>query len=293
MVDALDKNILEVIGAREAPNLDGVKPDERIQPPLTVSELKSRLRYNVTEEAVQKRISSLEDGGYIRYDEGAWRLTFKGKMALAELWDTLSKMQIVEEMPKMSPEVVAVPPTEERQAEARPPFTSQELAADLENLSSKRQQAIEFLRELKRSYDAGLVSSDLYESFRQQFSSKLDEMERDIESKISFDREARVREVETIRSEFEGQTQGVGAVAEKRTFGSIIRSIDELVLGAMTGIAFLIAGILLVGKIYNPTSILFFGLDAWILVGSIGITLALITGILIASEGKEIEETSE
>ncbi len=284
MVDLLDKNILDVI--------DGYKPPEKEEgvvragapvAPISVTELKQGLKYNISTEVLEGRLKGLEDGGFIRSEEGGWRLTFKGKMLLEDFWDTLAKLKIVEEVEKEPPKVVEVPRREEEPLEEPVLPTAPEWAKGMEDVGVKRQQAIKFLSEFRRSYEAGLVSEESYNSLREQLSKRLDEMERDIEGRIQSEREARFKEIEAVKEEVERLPEAAATSAGRMGFlRGLGVGLTEMVLFVFSGIFFFATGVLLLAKVYQPSGILLFGLDAWISTLAFGVVLAIITAVYIS-----------
>ena len=295
MVDLLDKNILDVI--------DGYKPPEKAEGAvragapivsISITELKQRLKYNVSTEVLESRLKGLEDEGFIRSEEGGWRLTFKGKMLLEDFWDTLAKLNIVEEVEKGPPKVIEAPQREEEPSEKLALPTAPEWAKGVEDIEAKRQQAIELLSELRRSYEAGLASEELYNSFREQLSKRLDEMEREIEERTQSEREVRFKETEAVKEEV-GRLPEAGATSAGKM--GFIRGLGvgltEMVLFAFSGIFFFATGVLLLAKVYQPSGILLFGLDAWISTLAFGVALAIITGIYISFRSSKHEGLHE
>lgn len=284
MVDLLDKNILDVI--------DGYKPPEKEEgvvragapvAPISVTELKQGLKYNISTEVLEGRLKGLEDGGFIRSEEGGWRLTFKGKMLLEDFWDTLAKLKIVEEVEKEPPKVVEVPRREEEPLEEPVLPTAPEWAKGMEDVGVKRQQAIKFLSEFRRGYEAGLVSEESYNSLREQLSKRLDEMERDIEGRIQSEREARFKEIEAVKEEVERLPEAAATSAGRMGFlRGLGVGLTEMVLFVFSGIFFFATGVLLLAKVYQPSGILLFGLDAWISTLAFGVVLAIITAVYIS-----------
>jgi len=295
LVDLLDKNILDVI--------DSYKPPEKEEGPtqagsplvsISVTELKQRLKYNVSTEVLESRLKGLEEGGFLRSDDGKWRLTFKGKMLLEDFWDTLAKLKIVEEVEKAPPTVVEAPQGEEKPSEKPLPLTASEWAKGLERVGAKRQQAIELLSEFRRSYEAGLVSDEMYNSLREQLSKRLDEMEREIEGRTQSEREARFKEIEAVEEEVEQLPEAGATSATKMGFVRRLgMGLTETVLFVFSGIFFFATGVLLLGKIYQPSGILLFGLDAWILTLAFGVVLAIITGVYISFRSPKHEGLPE
>jgi len=217
LVDLLDKNILDVI--------DSYKPPEKEEGPtqagsplvsISVTELKQRLKYNISTEALESRLKGLEEGGFLRSDDGKWRLTFKGKMLLEDFWDTLAKLKIVEEV------------------------------------------------------------------------------EREIEGRIQSEREARFKEIEAVEEEVEQLPEAGATSATKMGFVRRLgMGLTETALFVFSGIFFFATGVLLLGKIYQPSGILLFGLDAWILTLAFGVVLAIITGVYISFRSPKHEDLSE
>lgn len=246
MVDLLDKNILEVIESYAS--REKAEGPVEVTPPISISatELKQHLKYNVPVEVVEERLRSLEEGGFLRSEDGKWSLTFKGRMLLEDFWDTLSSLKIVESVEEAAPTVVEAPETEE--VRVAPPSTAPELAKRLEELDAKPQQATEFLSELKRSYDAGLISDESYRSFRAEFYEKA----------------------------------GAAPKVKKAIFRRFSIGLKKATLFTSTGVAFLVTGILLIAKIYSPSGLLVLGFDAWILTLALGLGLALTTGIYVS-----------
>ena len=310
MVDLFDKNILETINENTSSETGKAFTESASPTHLSFNEIKKQLKHNVSDEIVEKRLSKLEEAGFLTSKEEKWRLTFKGKMILEDFWNTLSELKIVEEVEETTPETIEkhvketekikplkkeVKPKKLDKKIESPPLSSPELSRTLEDLGSKRKQAIEFLKELSRSYEAGLIDDELYDSFREQFSEKLEEMEYEIEEKIQLSKEAQLEQVEAIKEDFEkmpmpGDESGVKTGTLGR-LGIIFSKASSLYI--LTGTFFLFTGYILIAELFFETSIMFFGLNAWILTFSITIVLAVITGINISLRRSKNEDLLE
>jgi len=129
LVDLLDKDILEVIDRYASPEkVEGFERGPALAP-ISVTELKQRLKHNVSIEIIESRLRRLEEEGFLRSEEGKWRLTFKGKMLLEDFWDTLSKLKIVEEVEKA--------PSKMEAPSASPPSASPELTKGPEDIGAR------------------------------------------------------------------------------------------------------------------------------------------------------------
>jgi len=279
LVDLLDKNILDVIGGYKPSKKANATQAEPSPASISVTELQRHLKYDVSTEILESRLKGLEDEGFLSSEEGKWRLTPKGKMLLEDFWDTLAKLKIGEEVEKEPPKVIEAPQREEEPSEKPVLPTAPEWAKGMAEVGAKHQQAVKFLSEFKRSYEAGLVSEELYHSFREQLDKRLDEMEREVEERIQSEREARFKEIEAIKDE----VKQLPASATKMGFVERLGiRLTETVLFVFSGIFFFATGVLLLATIYNPSGILLFGLDAWISSLAFGVVLAIITGVYIS-----------
>lgn len=129
MVDLLDKDILEAIDRYASPEkVEGFERGPALVP-ISATELKQRLKYNVSTEVVESRLRRLEEEEFLRSEGGKWRLTFKGKMLLEDFWDTLSRLKIVEEVEKA--------PSKMEAPSASPPSASPELNKGPEDIGAR------------------------------------------------------------------------------------------------------------------------------------------------------------
>jgi len=176
----------------------------------------------------------------------------------------------------------------------RKPLPAAPSTADenLEKLASKRKQIVKFLLELRRSYKMRLISDESYNSFRTQVSEKLEDMERKIK-KIRFDKGDQLKEIEMIKEEFPELHKVEVAKRHVRARKKRVKRSNEMLLLVFAGIAFLTTGSLFITRIYDPTSLLLFGVDMWILTLAFGVVLFLIGGVYASFRSSGDEDRSK
>jgi len=296
LVDLLDKKILETIKENTSPESSDTLQETELPTHISFPELKKNLTQDASDEMIQKRLENLVETGFLNIKEEKWRLTFKGRVLLEDFWDTLSKIEIGEEEKEQAEEIekpIEKEKIEEKPTTPKPPLTSPQLSKSLEEISVERKQAQEFLTQLNRSYDAGLIDDELYQSFRDQFSKRLDELEYTRDEKIQLSRAAQMEEDEVtgkivqILPELREESRAV------KTRGILDLLSNKPALLVITGFVFLLTGFLLIAEVYEEASILLLGLNAWIITLSIGIVFTLLTGISISLRGGEKEESKK
>jgi PHD/YefM family antitoxin component YafN of YafNO toxin-antitoxin module len=194
MIDSLDRQILEVI--EKAPSIVRSVTEREIErgvlfPSVSTMDIKRNLSYDVSIEIIEGRLNSLEREGYIYFEQKRWWLTHKGRIVLGRSDEkTVLPTPSSRSMRKILEETFS-----RFEASNRDSLTPRRHPPDFAELVDERSKVEALLSELKQGVAAGLISKDEYAQMAERITTKLKDLDVQIETHVRSRRSSLLREI--------------------------------------------------------------------------------------------------
>jgi PHD/YefM family antitoxin component YafN of YafNO toxin-antitoxin module len=194
MIDSLDRQILEVI--EKAPSIVRSITEREIErgvlfPSVSTMDIKRNLSYDVSIEVIEGRLNSLESEGYIYFEQKRWWLTHKGRIVLGRSDEkTVLPTPSSRSMRKILEETFS-----RFEVSNRDSLTLRRHPPDFAELVDERSKVEALLSELKQGVAAGLISKDEYAQMAERITTKLKDLDVQIETHVSSRRSSLLREI--------------------------------------------------------------------------------------------------
>lgn len=194
MIDSLDRQILEVI--EKAPSIVRSITEREIErgvlfPSVSTMDIKRNLSYDVSIEIIEGRLNSLESEGYIYFEQKRWWLTHKGRIVLGR-----SDEKTVLPTPSSRPMRKILEETFSRfEVSNRDSLTLRRHPPDFAELVDERSKVEALLSELKQGVTADLISKDEYAQMAERITTKLQDLDVQIETHVRSRRSSLLREI--------------------------------------------------------------------------------------------------
>jgi PHD/YefM family antitoxin component YafN of YafNO toxin-antitoxin module len=194
MIDSLDRQILEVI--EKAPSIVRSITEREIErgvlfPSVSTMDIKRNLSYDVSIEVIEGRLNSLESEGYIYFEQKRWWLTHKGRIVLGRSDEkTALPTPSSRSMRKILEETFS-----RFEVSNRDSLTLRRHPPDFAELVDERSKVEALLSELKQGVAAGLISKDEYAQMAERITTKLKDLDVQIETHVSSRRSSLLREI--------------------------------------------------------------------------------------------------
>ena len=194
MIDSLDRQILEVI--EKAPSIVRSITEREIErgvlyPSVSTMDIKRNLSYDVSIEIIEGRLNSLESEGYIYFEQKRWWLTHKGRIVLGR-----SDEKMVLPTPSSRSMRKILEETFSRfEVSNRDSLTLRRHPPDFAELVDERGKVGALLSELKQGVAAGLISKDEYAQMAERITTKLKDLDDQIETHVRSRRSSLLREI--------------------------------------------------------------------------------------------------
>lgn len=194
MIDSLDRQILEVI--EKAPSIVRSITEREIErgvlfPSVSTMDIKRNLSYDVSIEVIEGRLNSLEREGYIYFEQKRWWLTHKGRIVIGR-----SDEKTVLPTPSSRPMRKILEETFSRfESSNRDSLTTRRHPPDFTELVDERSKVEALLSELKQGVAAGLISKDEYAQMAERITTKLKDLDLQIETFARSRRSSLLREI--------------------------------------------------------------------------------------------------
>ncbi len=194
MIDSLDRQILEVI--EKAPSIVRSITEREIErgvlfPSVSTMDIKRNLSYDVSIEIIEGRLNSLESEGYIYFEQKRWWLTHKGRIVLGR-----SDEKTVLPTSSSTPMRKILEETFSRfESSNRESMTPSQHPPDFAELVDERSKVEALLSELKQGVAAGLISKDEYAQMAERITTRLKDLDLQIETYARSRRSSLLREI--------------------------------------------------------------------------------------------------
>ena len=194
MIDSLDRQILEVI--EKAPSIVRSITEREIErgvlfPSVSTMDIKRNLSYDVSIEIIEGRLNSLESEGYIYFEQKRWWLTHKGRIVLGRSDEkTVLPTPSSRSMRKILEETFS-----RFEVSNRDSLTLRRHPPDFAELVDERSKVEALLSELKQGVAAGLISKDEYAQMAERITTKLKDLDVQIETHVRSRRSSLLREI--------------------------------------------------------------------------------------------------
>ncbi|MCW4038362.1 MAG: hypothetical protein NWF13_06455 [Candidatus Bathyarchaeota archaeon] len=194
MIDSLDRQILEVI--EKAPSIVRSITEREIErgvlfPSVSTMDIKRNLSYDVSIEIIEGRLNSLEREGYIYFEQKRWWLTHKGRIVIGRSDEkTVLPTQSSRSMRKILEETFS-----RFEVSNKDSLTSRRHPPDFAELVDERSKVEALLSELKQGVAAGLISKDEYAQMAERITTKLKDLDIQIETHVRSRRSSLLREI--------------------------------------------------------------------------------------------------
>jgi PHD/YefM family antitoxin component YafN of YafNO toxin-antitoxin module len=194
MIDSLDRQILEVI--EKAPSIVRSITEREIErgvlfPSVSTMDIKRNLSYDVSIEIIEGRLNSLEREGYIYFEQKRWWLTHKGRIVLGRSDEkTVLPTPTSRSMRKILEETFS-----RFEVSNRDSLTPRRRPPDFAELVDERSKVEALLSELKQGVAAGLISKDEYAQMAERITTKLKDLDVQIETHVRSRRSSLLREI--------------------------------------------------------------------------------------------------
>ena len=194
MIDSLDRQILEVI--EKAPSIVRSITEREIErgvlfPSVSTMDIKRNLSYDVSIEVIEGRLNSLEREGYIYFEQKRWWLTHKGRIVLGRSDEkTVLPTPSSRSMRKILEETFS-----RFEVSNRDSLAMRRHPPDFAELIDERSKVEALLSELKQGVAAGLISKDEYAQMAERITTKLKDLDVQIEKHVRSRRSSLLREI--------------------------------------------------------------------------------------------------
>lgn len=196
MIDSLDKQILEIID--KAPSIVRSITEREIEsgvlfPSVSTMDIKRNLPYDVGVEVIEGRLNVLEREGYIYFERRRWWLTNKGREVLGrsgEKW-------VLPTLPSR-PMRKILEETFSRFEGSRMKPEPRGLRGGINELINKKRRADALLLELRKGFEAGLITEEEHSRTVEILRQKLGELSSQIESFVRNRRSKLLREITAL-----------------------------------------------------------------------------------------------
>jgi hypothetical protein len=194
MIDSLDRQILEVI--EKAPSIVRSITEREIErgvlfPSVSTMDIKRNLSLDVSIEIIEGRLNSLEREGYIYFEQKRWWLTHKGRIVLGRSDEkTVLPTPSSRSMRKILEETFS-----RFEVSNRDSLTLRRHPPDFAELVDERSKVEALLSELKQGVTAGLISKDEYAQMAERITTKLKDLDVQIETHVRSRRSSLLREI--------------------------------------------------------------------------------------------------
>jgi PHD/YefM family antitoxin component YafN of YafNO toxin-antitoxin module len=194
MIDSLDRQILEII--EKAPSIVRSITEREIErgvlfPSVSTMDIKRNLSYDVSIEVIEGRLNSLEREGYIYFEQKRWWLTHKGRIVLGR-----SDEKMVLPTPSTRSMRKILEETFSRfEASTKDSLTPSRHPPEFTELVDERSKVEALLSELKQGVAAGLISKDEYAQMAERITTKLKDLDDQIETHVRSRRSNLLREI--------------------------------------------------------------------------------------------------
>ena len=194
MIDSLDRQILEVI--EKAPSIVRSITEREIErgvlfPSVSTMDIKRNLSYDVSIEVIEGRLNSLEREGYIYFEQKRWWLTHKGRIVIGRSDEkTVLPTPSSRSMRKILEETFS-----RFEVSNRDSLTLRRHPPDFAELVDERSKVEALLSELKQGVAAGLISKDEYAQMAERITTKLKDLDVQIETHVRSRRSSLLREI--------------------------------------------------------------------------------------------------
>jgi PHD/YefM family antitoxin component YafN of YafNO toxin-antitoxin module len=194
MIDSLDRQILEVI--EKAPSIVRSITEREIErgvlfPSVSTMDIKRNLSYDVSIEIIEGRLNSLEREGYIYFEQKRWWLTHNGRIVLGRSDEkTVLPTPSSRSMRKILEETFS-----RFEVSNKDSLTPRRHPPDFAELVDERSKVEALLSELKQGVAAGLISKDEYAQMAERITTKLKDLDVQIETHIRSRRSSLLREI--------------------------------------------------------------------------------------------------
>lgn len=194
MIDSLDRQILEVI--EKAPSIVRSITEREIErgvlfPSVSTMDIKRNLSYDVSIEIIEGRLNSLEREGYIYFEQKRWWLTHKGRIVIGRSDEkTVLPTPSSRSMRKILEETFS-----RFEVSNKDSLTPRRHPPDFAELVDERSKVEALLSELKQGVAAGLISKDEYAQMAERITTKLKDLDVQIETHVRSRRSSLLREI--------------------------------------------------------------------------------------------------
>jgi hypothetical protein len=198
MIDSLDQQILEII--EKAQSIVRSITEREIErgvlfPSVSTMDIKRNLSFDVSVEVIEGRLKSLERDGYIYFERKRWWLTNNGRIVLGR-----SDENMVIPTPSSKPMRKILEETFSRfEASTRDSMMPSRHPPDFTELVDRRNNVGALLSELKQALATDLISQDEYTKMAERITTKLKDLDVQIEKHVKNRRSSLLREITDLK----------------------------------------------------------------------------------------------